>query len=61
MKSEHSIRALCGNLNVSPSGYYDWKKRQARPGPRACQDQVLKNQIQRIHAQSRQTYGSPRS
>ena len=60
MKHDYSVQALCGNLNVSPSGYYDWKKRQACPSPRACQDQVLKKEIQKIHAQSRQTYGSPR-
>jgi len=60
MKSEYSIRALCGNLNLSPSGYYDWKKRQVCPSPRASQDQILKKQIEKIHAKSRQTYGSPR-
>lgn len=60
MKTEHSILALCLHLEVSPSGYYDWQKRRACPGPRALQDQALAQEIDRIHARSRQTYGSPR-
>lgn len=60
MKTEHSILALCLHLEVSPSGYYDWQKRRDGPGPRALQDQALAQEIDRIHARSRQTYGSPR-
>jgi transposase InsO family protein len=60
MKSDHSILALCQNLEVSPSGYYDWQKRRATPGPRATENQTLAKEIQAIHARSRQTYGSPR-
>jgi putative transposase len=60
MKSEYSILALCANLEVSPSGYYDWQKRRASPGPRATEDQALAKEIHAIHARSRQTYGSPR-
>lgn len=60
MKTEYSILSLCDNLEVSTSGYYDWLKRQSFPSPRALQNQDLGKEIQRIHAQSRQTYGSPR-
>jgi transposase InsO family protein len=60
MKTDHSILALCLHLEVSPSGYYAWQQRRACPGPRAAQDQALAREIKRIHAQSRQTYGSPR-
>lgn len=60
MKSEHPILSLCANLEVSPSGYYDWQKRRTTPGPRARQNQTLAEQIEVIHAQSRATYGSPR-
>jgi len=60
MKSDYSILALCANLEVSPSGYYDWQKRRATPGPRATENQALAKEIQAIHARSRQTYGSPR-
>ncbi len=60
MKSDYSILCLCRNLEVSPSGYYDWKKRPTCPGPRAVQNQALAQEIATIHTQSRQTYGSPR-
>ena len=60
MKTEHSIRTLCQNLEVSPSGYYDWQSRRTAPGPRALENQKLTQEIQTLHAQSRQTYGSPR-
>src|SRR6266581_3613064 len=60
MKNEHPILSLCLHLEVSPSGYYDWQKRRACPGPRTVEDQALVREIEQLHAQSRQTYGSPR-
>jgi putative transposase len=60
MKNEHAILRLCQELEVSASGYYDWQTRRSRPGPRARQDQALKQEIQHIHTGSRKTYGSPR-
>ena len=60
MKDSYSILALCDNLRVSPSGFYDWQKRQNSPGPRAREDETLAQEIQQIHQRSRQTYGSPR-
>lgn len=60
MKENHSIETLCQTLAVSPSGYYDWRVRQQRPGPRAAADQELLQQLEVMHQQSRQTYGSPR-
>jgi putative transposase len=60
MKNEHSILSLCEVLDVATSGYYDWRQRCACPGPRALENQTLAQEIDRIHAQSRQTYGSPR-
>ena len=60
MKLDHPILSLCANLEVSPSGYYDWQKRRPTPGPRARQNQNLAKQIEMIHGQSRNTYGSPR-
>jgi putative transposase len=60
MKTDHAISVLCYNLQVSASGYYDWQKRQVSPGPRALETQQLAKDIEAIHGQSRQTYGSPR-
>lgn len=60
MKDCYSILSLCDNLRVSPSGFYDWQKRQNSPGPRAREDETLAREIREIHQRSRQTYGSPR-
>jgi putative transposase len=60
MKSHHSMPMLCQVLEVSLSGYYDWQKRQLKPGKRAQEDQALAQEIKTIHLQSRKTYGSPR-
>ena len=50
MKNDYSILALCDNLEVSTSGYYDWQKRCSRPGPRAVQNLALIKEIKKIHA-----------
>ena len=60
MKTEFSILRLCENLSVSRSGYQDWFRRRARPGPRELENQALAREIRELHTQSRQTYGSPR-
>jgi putative transposase len=60
MKNDHPIRTLCLYLKVSPSGFYDWEQRQLRPCPRTLENQSLAQEIGRIHARSRQTYGAPR-
>lgn len=60
MKGDYSILALCSNLEVSPSGYYDWLNRRTYPSPRTVENQALVKAIDTLHAQSRQTYGSPR-
>jgi transposase InsO family protein len=60
MRDQYSILALCHELEVSPSGYYDWRQRQASPGPRALENQILATRIAELHQQSRDTYGSPR-
>lgn len=49
---------MCRVLEVSTSGYYDWR---ARPeSRRKKQDRRLAVEIKAIHKESRQTYGSPR-
>lgn len=51
---------LCDNLQVLSSGFYDWDRRRKTPGARFKEDQTLVEQISLIHAEGRQTYGSPR-
>ena len=60
MKGDYPILVLCEHREVSASGYYGWINRRTAPGPRALANQTLAQRIQAIHAQSRQTYGSPR-
>jgi transposase InsO family protein len=60
MKNDYSVLSLCENLDVSASGYYGWQERRAAPGARARQNVILAKDIQDIHEESRQTYGSPR-
>jgi putative transposase len=48
----------CRVLNVSRSGYYDWVGRPA--SARAQENEYLMKLIERVHAESRGTYGSPR-
>lgn len=55
------VRLQCRVLQVSVSGYYDWRTPESGgPGPRARRRAELSERIARIHADSRGTYGSPR-
>jgi putative transposase len=60
MKTDYPVRRLCFYLKASPSGFYDWEKRQVRPSARALENQALAQQIGQIHTRSRKTYGAPR-
>jgi len=48
---------MCRLLEVSTSGYYDWRDRE--PSVRALEDAALTEMISEIHAMSRGAYGSP--
>ena len=60
MKTDYPVRRLCLYLEASPSGFYDWERRQVRPCARALENQSLVQEINQIHDRSRQTYGAPR-
>lgn len=52
------VAVACRVLNVSRSGYYEWRSR-----PKSAREQdneLLLKHIRRIHAESRGTYGWPR-
>lgn len=54
--SGHSVMALCRILKISRSGYYAAKRRPASRRARANAE--LLRRIRRIHAQSRENYGT---
>jgi len=58
LATEYPVRTLCQVLEVTRSGYYQWRGKVA--GPRALANQKLLEQIRQAFEQSRQTYGSPR-
>ena len=57
-QASHAIATLCRVLDVSPSGYYAWQRRE--PSARAQQDAALQHVVHAIHRDSRGTYGAPR-
>lgn len=52
------VRVLCEVLEVSPAGYYAWRKR--KPSARATANGELVAAIRRAHGDSGGRYGSPR-
>lgn len=52
------VHRLCEVLQIAPSGYYAWCKREL--SPRAQANAELSAHIQHFHKPSRGTYGSPR-
>ena len=52
------ISFSCESIEVSRSGYYDWRCRP--PSERATENARLVEDIKRVHAKSRGLYGSPR-
>lgn len=58
LAEDYPIRQLCEVLQVTRSGYYAW--RQGRQSARAEANQLLSQQIQRVHQDNKGRYGSPR-
>jgi transposase InsO family protein len=57
-RQSHRIQKLCQTLEVSPSGFYEWQRREE--SPRSQQQRCLTQKIRVIHASHRGVYGSPR-
>jgi transposase InsO family protein len=56
--SRYPVQAACATLGVSRSGYYAWVDRPASVGE--LRRAELAQEIQIIHRENRQVYGSPR-
>ena len=52
------VTALCKTFGVSRSGYYDWQKRAVSETTQ--KNKTLLGEIEVIHDQVKQVYGSPR-
>ena len=57
-RSQWPVRLMCQVLQVSPGGYYTWRDRPIRAQQQ--RREVLKTEIEAIHQQFKQRYGSPR-
>ncbi len=57
-REEYAVKIMCRVLDVSRSGYYDWRKR--KPSARDRANARLLEEIKKIFERSRKTYGSPR-
>lgn len=57
-KADFPVAVMCRMLGVSESGFYGWRNRPA--SSRAVADEALTETIRKVHADSRETYGSPR-
>ncbi len=54
----YPVIVMCDVLDVSVSGYYDWRNRT--PSQTQLNRDALANEIQSIHAEMKWRYGSPR-
>src|SRR5437016_3832400 len=54
----YPVQRLCRVLEVSPSGFYAWRNR--RPSARALDNARLLRNIEQLHVQNREAYGSDR-
>jgi hypothetical protein len=57
-RAQHTVSRLCSVLGVTRAGFYAWSGR--RPSARERRDRQLMDLIERIHEDSRETYGVPR-
>ena len=57
-KANFPVTLMCRCLEVSPSGYY--ASRRSEPSKRALENVALTKEIEKVHKESRKTYGSPR-
>jgi transposase InsO family protein len=57
-RTHFPLEVLCRLLGVARSGFHDYERRLANPGPDA--DEALRQDLRTCHTASRGTYGRPR-
>ncbi len=60
LSGQYSVKKLCDIHKVSGSAYYNWIKGGKKSEEAKKKDVILKNEIKRIHKNSRKSYGRPR-
>lgn len=59
-RTEFPVAQLCRVLDVSRSGYYEWRRKTPDRDANSIRDQRLVRTIEAVHLGSKQRYGSPR-
>lgn len=57
-RGDYPVRLICTVLEVSPAGYYAWRKRPVRA--RVTSDAALLAEIRQVYRESGQRYSGPR-
>jgi transposase InsO family protein len=60
LRDRFGVEPILRVLEIPVSTFYGWLARRRRPSPRDIEEVWLTEQIQRIHAESGETYGSPK-
>lgn len=60
LRAEYPLIRLCHVLEVSPQGYYAWRKRRETPSDRSQADAALTEQVRALFERHHRRYGSPR-
>jgi hypothetical protein len=58
-RDQFDVARMCRQLEVSRTGFYQWRKRPTSPRVRA--DSLLDAHVAALHAQHRRRYGRPRA
>jgi len=58
-EEQFGLKRMCAVLDVSRSGYYDWRGRSK--SARAARDEVLLGHIRRVHASCHEAYGAKKT
>lgn len=59
-ETDFAVRRMCLCLHASSSGYYAWRGRHGKPGPRALKRQALDARVAALFNAFKGRYGAPR-
>lgn len=60
LSGQYAVRSLCNAYEISSTGYYNWVNGGKRSEKKISEDATLKEEIKKIHKNSRKSYGRPR-